>query len=232
MMNNSQTNHPLRILQWNCNSFTKRRGHLQQISENYDVIILLETKLNENSYAALSNFTILRNDRVDNQGGGIIIANKNIIPFSIVDSIYNVPLILETLAISIIINKIEFFIIAVYRPPEDNFPNHLWQLLINSIPNLHTTFIGGDFNCHNTLWGGSHTDTIGEQLQSTFLDNNLLLLNDQSVTFINKSNPNNPSSLDLSFISSQFYPLCSWSVGEDNFLSDHYPILIEIGIPK
>lgn len=201
---------PVRILQWNCNSYTQREAHLHQISENYDIIILVETKLNDSSQISIPNFTTIRRDRLDTRGGGIIIAIKNDIPFSTLDTVLHIPSTLETLAATVNINGTEISIVAVYRPPRDPFPIHLWNRLIDSIPNRQATGIGGDSNCHNAAWGSNRTDNIADHLLTSFTDSGFLLLNDTSHTYINKANPENPfSNLDLTFISAQFYPLCS-----------------------
>ena len=118
--------------------------------------------------------------------------------------------------------------VAVYRPPSRTFDPRLWQRSIDSLSNFNNIFIGGDFNCHNTIWGSSHTCQVGHQIPQFFLDNSFRLLNDGSPTFLNKANSGSLSNIDHSFVSPQLFSLTSWNVLDDNFLSDHVPISISL----
>ena len=177
----------LRILQWNCLSFFQRKCHLLQISDHYDIIILLESKLSPDRQASLPNFVAIRNDHTLGGGGGIVIFLKNDIPFRTVDSIPNTPLVLETLSIDITTSQGELLIVDFYRPPSPTIPSNLWRSLVNATSNYESVFVGGDFNCHNTIWGSSHTCQVGQEIPLPFTDNDVILLNDGSPTFSNRS---------------------------------------------
>ena len=100
MANTNNPNRFLRILQWNCLSFTQRKAHLTTISSNYDIIILLETKLSPKNNPAFPNFVMVRKDRLESGRGGIAILIRKDIPFRIIDTAFHASLDLETLAIS------------------------------------------------------------------------------------------------------------------------------------
>ena len=207
----ASTNNPnrfLRILQWNCLFFTQRKPNLTAISSNYDIISLLETKLSPKSQPSFPNFVMVRKDRIESGGGGgIAILIRKDIPFRIIDSVFHAPLDLETLAISTSSPQGELLTVAVYRPPSRTFDPLFWQRFIDSLSNFSSIFIGGDFNCHNPIWGSSHTCHVGRQIPLYFLDNSFLLLNDGSPTFLNKANAGSPSNIDLSFVSPQLPPV-------------------------
>ena len=59
----NQTQDNLRILQWNCCSYLPKRGLIQNIAHEYDIIILIETWLNPTLYTSLyNNFIFIRKD--------------------------------------------------------------------------------------------------------------------------------------------------------------------------
>ncbi|OXU19482.1 hypothetical protein TSAR_006285 [Trichomalopsis sarcophagae] len=89
----------------------------------------------------------------------------------------------------------------------------------------------GDLNCHNTTWSSSFSCNLGDHLFCTFVEHDLLVVNDGSPTYLNRRNPTNPLCLDLTLVSPHLYNICSWSVLEDKYLSDHYPIASFLGIP-
>ena len=72
---------------------------------------------------------------------------------------------------------------------------------------------------------------LGHYLFSLFTDNNLLVINRGSLTYINPRNRDNSACIDLAFVSPHLNSIYSWSIFEDIFLSDYYPISIFLGIP-
>lgn len=80
---------------------------------------------------------------------------------------------------------------------------------------------------HHLAWGCPNNDLVGSSLLHSSSIHDYQLLNSKSPTFLSWPNQN-PSSIDLSFASSFLFPLTSWSIGEDNFRSDHFPTHILI----
>ncbi|OXU26991.1 hypothetical protein TSAR_006854 [Trichomalopsis sarcophagae] len=182
------------------------------------------------SYLLKIVFVIVRNDRPVDREGGTAICIRNSIPFNPIIT-YNSTHNLESNAVSIITSQGELLIVSVYRPPNSPFDNIHLQRLLSSIDSFSSILLAGDFNCHNAAWGSSSTCNLGDYLLNFLSDNNLLIANNGSPTYLNRRNPDNPSCLDLAFISPHLFSICSWSVLEDNLLSDHYPISITLGIP-
>ena len=91
----------LRILQWNCRSLMNKIHLLRNIINEYDIVLLSKTWLNENSLVKIPNFYIIRRDRKTAQHGGVAIIIKNNIPFREDISIYHKESSLESVALSI-----------------------------------------------------------------------------------------------------------------------------------
>ena len=218
----------LKILQWNCNSFLSKRGMLQNIAHEYDVIILTETWLDQFKENNLdNNFIFIRKDRIEDRGDGIAIALRKNIKFDIIENVTHIPKVMETLAIEILLPKGRMAIIAIYRPPNNSITDRIWLNFLNSLINYDTLFIGGDFNLHHFAWGSDHYDKRAEKLLEIFED--LILLNDGSATYLDQRTKK-LSCIDLSFISPQLHSLTEWKVVRDNMGSDHFPIEVEITI--
>ena len=100
---------------------------------------------------------------------------------------------------------------------------------INSLPGGENLWVGGDFNCHNVVWGSQRTDAVGEEVFVEFSNSDLLLLNDGTRTYIDSSS-GLPSCLYLSFVSPNLKTEAKWVVLVDNLLSDHFPIVTLLDI--
>ena len=70
-----------KILQWNCRSIKNKIHNLRNIVDEYDIILLSETWLNQHSYINIPNYHIIRRDRIAGQHGGVAIFIKKNIPF-------------------------------------------------------------------------------------------------------------------------------------------------------
>ena len=81
----------------------------------------------------------------------------------------------------------------------------------------------GDFNAHNPLWGGNNLDQYGGIVENILNTNDVILYNDGSMTYHNIYT-NTFSAIDLSICSSNIALEFNWSVNNDLYGSDHYPI--------
>lgn len=143
----------LNILQWNCRGVSKKTPEIQSPSNKFDVLLLSETFLKPDKNLNLKQFNIIRNDRIINKGGGLIIAIRKNLIFSKISTIFTREDELETLAVSINSPFGELLIVSVYRVPGKQTPLNYWKRFFNSIKNsgFNSVVIGGDFNCHSTL---------------------------------------------------------------------------------
>lgn len=87
----------------------------------------------------------------------------------------------------------------------------------------------GDFNAHNIVWGGRHTDVNGRVIEELMDERELVCLNDGTGTRFN-SVTGTDSVLDLTLVSSVMAGVSQWTVRTETTLgSDHYPVLCSIG---
>ena len=117
--------------------------------------------------------------------------------------------------------------VNVYYPAGSNSNSHVsWIENLNPSKNW---FIGGDFNVHNSLWDRKQkSPTVGVHLSDAIINSPLTICNDGSFTRLGQMNQTD-SAVDLSLISSNLAKSFNWDANCNTLLSDHLPILIEVG---
>jgi hypothetical protein len=86
----------------------------------------------------------------------------------------------------------------------------------------------GDFNAHNTLWGGTVVDVNGQVVEELIDARKLVCLNDGGGTRVN-INSGLESALDLTLVSGLLGGITEWEIlRECTMGSDHYPLVITI----
>lgn len=217
MTTTTMTSNPVReginILQWNCHELRNKRDLLLNIIQDYDVLALSETWLTTEQNFNFHNFRIIRSDGPSSRSGGVIIAIKDWIPFTKIDSIYSIQGRLESIAIRIETPTDPIYIVSIYRHP-GNFDYSNWDNLFSSIPSVSRIIIMGDFNAHHNIWGCASPDSVGKALLDSALDHTFYPLNDGTFTYISRPNQT-PSAIDLTFASSDLFPSCSWTSLDD-----------------
>jgi exonuclease III len=139
----------LKFLHLNINSLFLKCFELNQILEldNFDLIFLNETKLDENipnSFFAPTNYNLLRLDRKKNRGGGVMVLVKN--SLKLVSSDYLPDF--EAIHLKINLNLVDMDFICCYNPNYNNrtaFINSLEHFLL-SLNLDKLIFIVGDLN--------------------------------------------------------------------------------------
>lgn len=236
----------LKIFQWNCHSLRNKLPILRDIIDEYDILTLQETWLDEFSYTKIPNYSVIRKDRKNSTHGGVAILIKNNIPFRIMENIFYCEKSLETVAITIPYqinnnNKDEsLLIVSLYRNPSKVTTTNEWTQLFNSIKDYKNIILTGDFNIHHYSWGANKTCPSGESLVETLSDYNLYILNDGSHTYFSTKTTVASdgseiqtmisSALDLTLTSANFLHKTTWMVYEDNLQSDHFPIVTTISL--
>ena len=212
------------ILQWNCRGLKPRAENLKVLCNrtNAKVVCLQETKLGVNDlFNPGLNFEFFRSpppssDRA--KGGAAIMVRKNV-----QHSVVNINSSLQAVAVRVLFDKY-ITICSLYLPPDLELNLIELQNLVTQLPSPF--LILGDFNAHNTMWGGTTLDVKGEIIEDLVNSNPISILNDGSFTYHNIYN-NSYSAIDLSICSSSIYLDFEWSVDEFLNGSDHYPIYLK-----
>ncbi|GFR00889.1 hypothetical protein TNCT_183451 [Trichonephila clavata] len=104
---------------------------------------------------------------------------------------------------------------------------------VSSIPELSSDhnpvlfeFDPRRFQCiSHEVWGSKNSNAPGKKIFDWILENDLMLLNDKSPTYLHSSGIF--TSIDLSLSSMHLNYELSWSTNTDNFGNDHLPIFIK-----
>ena len=185
------------ILQWNCKGL-RTCAELKVLlrDSNPGVICLQETKLGPEIFNPGLNYNIFSSapplgDRA--HGGAAIIVHKSLqySPLPVVTD-------LQAVAVTVLLDK-QITICSVYLPSRAAFTNADIRSLLDQLPSPFLLL--GDFNSHNPLWGGDILDSEGKVIEDISNDNNVVLLDDGTITYHNLYF-NSYSAIDLSICSS------------------------------
>ena len=127
---------------------------------------------------------------------------------------------LQGVALTVVLDK-QITVCSIYLPPCAAFTNADIQSLLDQLPSPFLLL--DDFSACNPLWGGNILDNEGKIIEDIINDNNVVLLNDGTMTFHNLCF-NSYSAIDLSICSSDVALDFNWSGSEYLNGSDHFPI--------
>ncbi|GFR12706.1 hypothetical protein TNCT_265461 [Trichonephila clavata] len=216
-----------RILQCNinglCTSATRvKLDQLLDLANRHQahIIAIQETKLKPTYNLKLREYCILRKDRLNKGGGGLmfLIRNSNfecveLPPFSDTE--------LEVQANKVKWNNKCLNIYNAYQHPGNRGVSS--DTLIPMFTD--SSFILDDFNAKHPLWGSSVANNRGNELSNLLDDHAFCILNDGTPTYCSHTYDSRDA-LDVAFASPDIFPSCSWTV-LDSVGSDHSPVLIE-----
>ncbi|XP_076062668.1 uncharacterized protein LOC143037903 isoform X1 [Oratosquilla oratoria] len=176
---NTYKTHNINILQHNIDGINTKKHELEHFlkQHNIHIAILQETKLrHSHKTPSFHNYTTIRQDRTDGNGGGLITLIHHSICF--VDTSATTKILLpttdnttETQSIRIRTgNNSTLTIVNMYIPPQSSptVPNTFRPQLsqLTSIPDL---IMGGDFNAKSSAWYVDNPDTDrGLDIQTQF----------------------------------------------------------------
>ena len=116
-------------------------------------------------------------------------------------------------------------IASVYLPKGPNDFNTEWlKSLQDQQPGKWV--ISGDFNAHSPFWENNCSIVTSNRLVENIVDSSFYLLNDGSVTRIPDVSKHRATAIDLTLVSPELVPSCSWETHRDSLGSDHVPIII------
>jgi ribonuclease HI len=210
------------ILQWNSRSLVANKHEFINILNEYDIKIaaISETWLSPDSSFSVSSFNCIRDDRPDGRGGAALLIHASI-PFQRI----NIPTNSDLQIVGVVIRGIA--IISAYIPPLIQFDENYWNAVISAYSS--NIIVLGDFNAHSPIWGSPGYNRSGYSIMSFADYNNLCILNDGSPTRLTAPN-RNISAVDISLSSSNIASISTWSILKDPYSSDHFPIILSVGI--
>ena len=189
--------------------------------------MIQELKLTLNSRTQnIQNFTTVRKDCDQGQGGGLLTFIHKSINFSrrpdSPDTLADPYL--EELTITAKLGNTDLIITNVYIPPAGSCTGG-YNPSLNHLMMTTDTLILGDFNAHHSSWYSSSTDRRGTKLESMVTGSNFGILNWDSPTRLPGNA--NPSSPDVSLASASLITSTNWQT-KTNLGSDHLPNCISL----
>lgn len=146
----------------------QRKEELIRILSNIDVFICVETWLfpkNKDVFGIqVPGYKMLRKDRVNSPGGGILFLIKNHLDVSVLSDLNTGNDNFEVMGMRINNVNPQFNVIACYRPPDKNTSQEDWDHLGTNIVSGSHTLLMGDFNAHHVFWNCKGCDTNGNRL--------------------------------------------------------------------
>ena len=208
------------ILQWNCRGLKYNIPELQLIitETNPIVICLQEIKLNTESFE-LRGYTAyhqIHSKKIACGGTSIFIASN------ILHRRIKINTCIQAVAVRFTLTK-PLTICSIYIPPDHTILYSQLDDLIKQLP--PPIILMGDFNAHNPIWGSHNTNQRGKLIERLLEERNICIFNDGTPTFYS-STYLSPSYLDLTMADSTLFTDFTWSVLENNYGSDHQPILL------
>jgi Endonuclease-reverse transcriptase len=175
----------LNFLQWNARSLLPKKQHLLDLirEHNIHIIALCETWLQNSDCLYIHGFEVIRKDRPDGRGGGVLLGVRKDIgfrqtPIARVNSC-------EMIAADLEITGVQgdcLHIASAYFPPDCRLNSVELSAALKELGSPMLIF--GDFNAQSQSWGCVHDNNRALVLQTTIDDLSLVFLNDGSLTRI------------------------------------------------
>lgn len=188
---------------------------------NIDILSLNETFLGNDTPPSFPGYTIISQPRPGpvGRGGVALLVKQNILH----DVLHKNHIPNEHITIRVTTsNNLPFTITTIYCP-DQNSPPH--QDIFSSVTDRYTrNLFLGDFNAKHPDFGHTNPNRNGHILSEIAQNFDLILLNDDSPTYISPTGT--PSTLDLALCSPPLAPTLRNFQVIYELSSDHYPFLL------
>ena len=221
------------FLQFNTNGILNSHQQLTQLLKDQNILIacIQETKLTDtSSLPPFPNYAVLRKDRSQGRGGGLITLIHHSITYKeVYPNFFPGDTTIESQAYSIEVNGAELLICNIYIPPASSCPGG-YTPDFNSIFNYSgDILIMGDFNAHDHSWYSSTLDeraaARGADIVNTLDGTALVVINEDTPTRMPADGLT--SSPDLTITNSHLGINARWEP-ITTLNSDHLPIIIDL----
>lgn len=217
----------LNIVQWNAQSILHNQNIFNYflLDKNIHIALICETWLKPYQKFKIRHYNVVRLDSGNAHNGVAILLHRSI-SYSKIDTFYDDSIQNVVVRIQYSSNK-ELTIVSFYSPANcsPSFCRNKIDRLIKSLP--EPIFLAGDFNGLHSAWGCSTSNCRGKDILESINNNNLVLLNDGSMTTVG-SHIWRQNALDLTIVSPSLALECDWSVHDDPLGSYHFPVITKI----
>nr|CAI5820850.1 unnamed protein product [Callosobruchus analis] len=221
-------NRNLNIVQWNARSAIANHNLLKNLISDTkaDIVILSETWYKSIHNITLRGYNVIRKDRGDGKGGVAIFLRNNI-PFKQI-SFENLTSNLEICGVDITYDNTNISVMSAYKPPNVTISTNDYIEVFSRLQ--PTSIVGGDFNGHHVAWGSSINNAAGNNLMDAIeFFSHLAIRNEGQATRLTRPGTN-ISVVDVTIISNNLLGKSKWSVLDDSYGSDHFPISLIINV--
>ena len=204
------------LVQWNIRGLRSNYEELKLLlNRTYTPIVTLQDcKLGEEQLS-LRGYTLLKGNCP--AGEAALLINQRVVHTELT---LNSPL--YAVAATITLDK-TFTICSIYLTPGETISKLNLENLLDQLP--RPFLLLGDFNPHSPVCGDSRRDGRGKLIESVLQDNDLILLNSKSPTFVHSAY-NSTSAIDLAVASPTIALDFQWPVHDDLCGSVHFPIFL------
>ena len=216
---------------WNCQGVRPKRRELElYLKENeFDIVALNETFLTKKTNFKIHGYDMIKSDRSTGRGGGVAFLVKHglVVNKEYRNTDFNIITDNEALVIDIDLSNNQNLILATIYCPNGNPNLRLFETIKNLSDNV--MFVG-DFNSKLEAFGCANKNTSGPMLQNIQNQLNLIYLNTDEHTHLDRST-GNTDILDMAFASLNLSKHDIQFLIGDDLGSDHLPIEIAIDTP-
>ena len=217
------------VLQWNARGLIGKWAETKPmyLHKDFQLICIQETHFmaNDRNSFRIPNFSAYHEYSPQGvRGGRVTIFVSNDIPH------YQISLqsTLQAVVCSVRVQNRRIAVCNIYLPPTNMFTFQEIDHLITSLPKPFV--ICSDANSKHNMWGSQQCDSRGSIWIDIINRHALLILNDGQATRVDDfSGMESHINLTLATIS-DIASILDWDTIKDLHSSDHFPILVQIGI--
>lgn len=225
-------NDTLKMTFWNIRGLNTHREDIERALQDIDVFIGVETHISPADIRRynFTGFQTYRVDKVNKQGGGIIIILKNYLSFKPLKNIVNPYPTVELAAVEINNIQPKINLLVCYRAPLKVLKHKYWEDIIDVYRNLENCILVGDFNAHHIAWNCRTNKPDGMKLFDC-IEKNIFLHNTDTLTHLDVYR-GQKCNIDLVMSKPEIADLISVETLEETWGSDHYPLNITLNVQK
>ncbi|KAG0420010.1 hypothetical protein HPB47_003735 [Ixodes persulcatus] len=238
MLPNAMGNKPLRILQWNCRGLSQRRAELNHRlkDQTFDILLLQETKTDQITIPGYKQYympsikhTYKKEEKIQAQAA-IFIQEK--MHHIIIDTSRWCTELQEVVAIRVALQSTErrLTIASAYLRPQKK-RDYSWIMHLRKDYPDDFMVLGGDLNVHVESWGQPNKNPHAKALYEIMEQADVTMANDPTKPTRYPTIANQRESIiDITLTPANTARILHWTVLDDAWGSDHFPIIIELNI--